>query len=134
MTRNGKKEYYQKYFSENKDNLQKVWKGIKELVNIKSKNYDVPTCLQLDDEHITNPTKVSNTFNKYFTSVAVEILKKRKYNSPKSYKDYLSNKLVGGIILDRQMSMLGHVLRCPVSNLSRQVTFNENLQKPHQLY
>ena len=30
-TRTSKKVYYQKYFSENKNNLQKNWKGIKEM-------------------------------------------------------------------------------------------------------
>ena len=29
LIRTGKKAYYQKYFAENKDNLQKIWKGIK---------------------------------------------------------------------------------------------------------
>ena len=78
LTRNSKKAYYQKYFSENKNNLQKVWKGIKEIINIKCKNFDNPTCLQVGDETIVNPTEVSNCFNEYFTSVAAEILKKRK--------------------------------------------------------
>ena len=36
LTRTGKKEYYKKYFEENKNNLRKVWKGIKEIINIKS--------------------------------------------------------------------------------------------------
>ena len=33
LTRSGKKAYYQKYFAEN--NLQKIWNGIKEIINIK---------------------------------------------------------------------------------------------------
>ena len=33
-TRQSKKDYYGKYFTENKDNLQKTWKGIKEVINI----------------------------------------------------------------------------------------------------
>ena len=60
LTRSGKKEYYKNYFSENKDNLQKVWKGIKEIINIKSKNFDSPTCLQDGDVNITDPIAISN--------------------------------------------------------------------------
>ena len=44
-TRTSKKAYYQKYFNDHKDNLQKIWKGIKEIINIKSKKIDHPTCL-----------------------------------------------------------------------------------------
>ena len=80
LTRTGKKSYYQKYFSENKGNLQKIWKGIKEIINVKSKNFDYPTCIQVDDINITEPTLISNSFNDYFTSIADKILAKRKYN------------------------------------------------------
>ena len=35
LTRQSKKEYYNHYFSENSKNLYKIWKGIKEIINIK---------------------------------------------------------------------------------------------------
>ena len=35
LARSRKKEYYAKYFVENKNNLQRIWKGIKEVINIK---------------------------------------------------------------------------------------------------
>ena len=47
LTRTGKKEYYQKYFSENKNNLQKIWKGIKEIINIKSIFFTIPLVYKL---------------------------------------------------------------------------------------
>jgi hypothetical protein len=94
MTRAGKKTYYQKYFTDNKNNLQKVWKGIKEIINIKSQNFDHPTCLKVGDLNITDPTAISNSFNDYFTSIADDILKKRKYNGNKSFRDFLSNRLL----------------------------------------
>ena len=40
LTRNSKKSYYEKYFSKNKDNLRKTWQGIKEVINIKNKNFN----------------------------------------------------------------------------------------------
>ena len=86
--RTGKKAYYKKYFSEHRNNLQKIWKGIKEIINIKSKNFDHLTCIQEGDHNITDPSKIANSFNNYFTSIADQILKKRKYNGTKSYRDF----------------------------------------------
>ena len=68
LTRKGKKEFYEKYFAENKNNLKKIWQGIKDIVNIKAKNFDQPTCIQNGDKTITKPSEISNTFNNYFTS------------------------------------------------------------------
>ena len=100
LTRTGKKAYYQKYFTENKDNLQKVWKGIKEIINIKSKNFDYPTCLSVGESNLADPTAITNSFNDYFTSIADEILKKRKYNGTKSFRDFLSNRLLENFIFE----------------------------------
>ena len=62
-----KKTYYETFFSANKKNLNKIWKGIKEIVNIKSKHFDQSTCLIENDKTITNPNAIANGFNQYFT-------------------------------------------------------------------
>ena len=87
------KDYYNQYFTENKDNLQKVWKGIKDIINIKSKNYSQPTCIIVNNKTITDPKEIANSFNVYYTSIASDILKKRKYEGNKSHTDYLHNPL-----------------------------------------
>ena len=70
----------------NRKNLQNIWKGIKEIINIKSKNYDQPTCLLDQDKIITDPCEMANSFlTDFFTSIADEILKKRKFEGIKSY-------------------------------------------------
>ena len=98
LTRSGKRAYYKKYFADNKDNLQKIWKGIKEIINIKSKNYDYPTCIQNGDVNLTDPIAISNSFNDYFTSIADNILEKRKYNGTKSYRDFLAKRLTENFV------------------------------------
>ena len=98
LLRSSKKDFYKKYFTENKNNIQKVWKGIKEIINIKSKNFDYPTCLQDGDVNITNPIAISNSFNDYFTSIADTILDKRKYGGTKSYRDFLANRLTENFV------------------------------------
>ena len=70
------KEHYQNYFKNHKSNIKKVWKGIREIINVKSKTDNTPTCLRVGDEYKTDPKEISNTFNDYFTSIADEILKK----------------------------------------------------------
>ena len=99
LTRRGKKEFYQNYFADNKKNLKKVWKGIKEIVNIKAKNFDQPSCVQTGSTMATDPTDISNSFNKYFTSIADDILSKRKFEGNSSHKDYLPPPLHNSIAL-----------------------------------
>ena len=91
LTRQSKKAYYDKYFTENKNNLKKIWQGIKNIINIKSKNQDHPTCLISEEKTISDPTEMAGKFNDFFTSVADNILKKRKYAGNKSFHDYLKN-------------------------------------------
>ena len=45
ITRQSKQKYYEDYFTKHKKNLKKTWQGIKEIINIKSKNYDHPSCI-----------------------------------------------------------------------------------------
>ena len=93
LIRQGKKDYYQKYFAENKQNLKKIWAGIKEVINIKSKTANNPTCINDNGETIHNPKNVANSFNTYFSNIAEDILKQRKFNGHTSHRQYLTNEL-----------------------------------------
>ena len=53
-SRTSKKEYYSQYFTANTKNLQKIWKGIKEIINIKTKNFI--SCMH--NRTITDPKKL----------------------------------------------------------------------------
>ena len=99
MTREAKKAYYRNYFSKHKKNLQKVWKGIKEIINIKNKNFDHPTSLLVDKSFTDDPTKMANAFNDFFTSIADDILKKRRFEGNKSFRDFLLNPLPNSLLL-----------------------------------
>ena len=93
LTRNNKKNYYDRYFTKHKSNLSKTWQGIKEIINMKGKNSDYPSCIIVDGNTVTDPTEIANQFNNFYTSIADDILQKRKYPGNKSYKDYLNNPL-----------------------------------------
>ena len=99
LTRQSKKEYYNQYFTANTKNLQKIWKGIKEIINIKSKNFTHPTCIIENNKTITNPKEIADSFNKYYTSIADDILNKRKYVGNKLHTDYLLDPLETSIAI-----------------------------------
>ena len=94
LIRKSKKEYYEKYFKTHKNNLKKVWKGIKSIINIKCKNLDTPICLEIDDVTITDPKVIASSFNDYFSMIADKILSKRKFAGTKSYQNFLTNRLL----------------------------------------
>ena len=59
-----KKNYYHQYFDENKNNMKMLWKVIKNIVSLKSKNLD--TISHLTDKNgsqIKDPGKIANEFN-----------------------------------------------------------------------
>ena len=97
--RQSKKDYYNQYFTQNKENLQKTWKGIKEIINIKTKNHSQPTCIIDNNKTITDPKEIANSFNKYYTSIASDILKERKYEGTNSHTDYLHNPLTETFVI-----------------------------------
>ena len=45
------------------------------------------------DKNVSNPNEIANSFNKYFTSIADDILKKRKYEGHTSFREYLLNSM-----------------------------------------
>ena len=100
LLRTAKRLNYQNYFTVNNKNLRQIWKGIKEIINIKSKIHDYPSCLTVNDSIITDPTHISNQFNDYFSGIADSILNERKYHGNKSYSDFLTDPLQDSITDD----------------------------------
>ena len=66
LIRSSKKKFYQNYFTENNDNLSKIWQGIKDIINIKGISNNIPVCVTENKEIITETTGVSNALNNYF--------------------------------------------------------------------
>ena len=91
QTRHSKQNYYKNYFTSCANDLRKIWKGIKEIINVKSKNSDVPSCVKEKGKIITETKNITNSFNRYYTSIADDILKERKYTGSKSYHSYLTD-------------------------------------------
>jgi len=91
-----KKEYFSKYFQEHCSNAKKLWEGVNEIIASKSKPNSTINCLEVNDgnnntTNITKPKLISNIANNYYTNIAGDILKKRKYKGNKHFKQFLKN-------------------------------------------
>ena len=65
--------------------------GIKQIVNIKSKNLNSPSCPEINNTTTTDPKVICNTFNDYFVNIADKISDKRKFDGKKHFSEYLHN-------------------------------------------
>ena len=93
LIRISKQNYYRNYFTDNNNNLRKIWIGIKEVISIKSKNQESINCILQGDKTISNPNEIANSFNTYFSTIADNLLKDRKFQGNKSFTDFLTNPL-----------------------------------------
>ena len=98
-TRFSKKLFFQDYFTKNNKNMKKIWEGIKQIVNIKSKNFNQPSCLINKENTLTDPIEIANTFNDYFSSIADNLLSERKYSGNTSFRDFLKNPLPNSFVI-----------------------------------
>ena len=96
LIRSSKSAYYKWYFKENSSNIKKLWKGINEIVNTKTNiSSSHPKLIEVKDKgvtsNVTEPTKIATSFNQYFTSIADDILKERKFEGNRHHQSYLKS-------------------------------------------
>ena len=91
LCRVGKKSYYEKYFTENANNIKNTWKGIKSIINIKSSNRFHPTSLTVRDKTISDPKEIADTFNIYFSTIASK-LQSKIHHTGHDFHKYLDNR------------------------------------------
>lgn len=91
LSRKSKKQYYQNYFTQNSDNLRNTWRGIKSIINMDGKDKSNPTSLLIDKDLVTDPTKVANEFNNYFSNIAGK-LQASIHSQGQDFNNYLHNK------------------------------------------
>ena len=89
-----KDKYYQTFFKGNKNNLIKVWRNIKNLINFsskKTKTNNIITSLYLDGGKVTsNPLEMANQFNNHFATIASKIDQKI-IKTKRKFQEYLAN-------------------------------------------
>ena len=87
-----KKAYYASYFKENSKNSKKVWEGIKSIINTKNPNITIVNHLKINKETIDDPKQISESFNKYFTSIGPNTEKSIPINPIANPDKYLRNR------------------------------------------
>ena len=76
LIRNSKKLHFQNYFTENSHDIRKTWTGIKNIINIHNKTKNQPTSILSNNKLETDPTKIAEGFNSYFSSIAEKLQEK----------------------------------------------------------
>ena len=84
--------YYSNFFDRNKSNVQKIWEGIKSIVNInKSKTRNI-THLNSNGTVIDNPNLIAQKFNEFFVNVGPNTERKVPINPIGNPENFLSNR------------------------------------------
>ena len=66
-----------------------TWKGIKNLISRKTVSHSSPFSIYYNNKTVTSPFETANTFNSYFSNIALDIQSSSKY-SAKEFHDFLS--------------------------------------------
>ena len=90
LIRTSKKSHYQNYFADNFKDIRKTWKGIKSIINIHNITKGQPSSMIINKELQSDPTKIANGFNDYFSEIALNLQQNIYPNGPK-FTDYLKN-------------------------------------------
>ena len=77
LCKESKRLYFFDYFQKNSKNLKNTWRGIKKIINFNSKKSSGPTCLSINNKTIYDEKAMSDSFNKFFTSIAGNLKKKK---------------------------------------------------------
>ena len=84
LLKQSKKNYYDKYFKDNINNMKNTWEGIRSIISLQKTTNDSPTIISLEGHTVTDPRTIANTFNSFFCSVAAEV----QSEVPFSYKSF----------------------------------------------
>ena len=61
-----KYEYFKLFFDKNRNNTTLIWKGIRQLITLKSKSKIHPNIVKVKGKDIMNPIEIANAFNNFF--------------------------------------------------------------------
>ena len=91
LCRISKKNWYRNFFTEHSNNAKKTWQRITSIINIRSTQKISPTSIIIDNEISTDPKKIANSFNKYFSSIAGK-LQAKIYSTIQDFSTYLGDR------------------------------------------
>ena len=87
LMKKSKQNYFTKYFESNIKNIKNTWKGIK-IIILKNSASSSPNLLNFNNELTSDPFRIANVFNNYFSSIGEKDQSKIRLSN-KTYTDYL---------------------------------------------
>ena len=92
------KDYYDRLFQENKDNLKKSWCILKEIIN-KKKSASINSVFRINNKIVTDKTSISNGFNSFFVNVGPDLAKNIPHTD-KSSTTFLNNRNINSMFIN----------------------------------
>jgi hypothetical protein len=99
LLRASKKQYYAKYFEENKTNVKKTWDGIRNLINVNKKSSTKIDKILADNKCLTESKDIAKYVNKFFVNIGNTVEAKIPQAS-KSFNSYLRNLNFDSVVLN----------------------------------
>ena len=81
LMKKSKQNYFPRFFENNLKNLKNTWKGIKNIISMKTFSSNSPTLLTYQNENIDSPEGIVNIFNNYFSTIGEKTQAKIKTSS-----------------------------------------------------
>ena len=85
-------------FRENIKNAKKAWKGVKSIINVRNSNPSRLSCLNINNNLVTDPSVIATSFNEYFSTIADNIRKDIPPSS-KHFSSFLKNPVPNSLFL-----------------------------------
>lgn len=67
--KDSKSSYFNQYFSLNRYNMQKLWSGIRSIINVGKYKNSYITSILSNNKSVDNPNDIANIFNSFFANV-----------------------------------------------------------------
>ena len=89
LLRKSKKNHYNQLYSKSNNDMKKTWKEINKIIH-KNKTRDTILCVTTEKGVESNPYKIANKFNDFYTTISTKLVTKIKTN--KSFDKFLDPK------------------------------------------
>ena len=85
-------QYYRNLMCQHKNNCQNLWKIFGKILK-KDKSKQNINKIKSDNEILTNPTQITQAFNKFFTNIGQDLAQSIDNNEPNEFREYLGNPI-----------------------------------------
>lgn len=95
IMRKAEKNHYDRLFDTYKSNIKKSWQILKKVINRTTPSKRLPSQFKIGNEIVCCPSKISNSFNKYFVNVGASLASKipNSCNDPLEYVSGIDNSI-----------------------------------------